>query len=211
VEFDEPLGLFWNYLRNPHREQYSLDERPGWLRLKGSAEKLGMEVSPAFLGRRQRHFHVTAETLLDFEPQENGEEAGLVAYMNSRHHYEIAVVKKDDVKKLIFRRQIGTLVKIENEVELDDGFVTLYVDVDKYWYRFSYSQGEGQVIPFGAGEVQYLSTEVGGAFTGVYLAMYATGNGKECSVPADFDYFTYHIKPEEFDDEKESMLDLDDI
>lgn len=211
VDFNQPLGLFWNYLRNPKSENYSLDERPGFLRLKGAAGTIAEEVSPTFLGRRQRHFQVIAETRVDFEPQVDGEEAGLTSYMNHKHHYEIAVTMEDGVKKLIFRRQIGTLVKIENEVAVKEGPVRLSVDIDKYWYRFSYAQDDEELKSFGKGEVQYLSTEVGGAFTGVYLAMYATGNGKACTVPADFDYFIYHIKPEEFEDEKDSMLDIDDI
>ena len=43
------------------------------------------------------------------------------------------------------------------------------------------------------GETRYLSTEVGGKYTGVYLAMYVTGNGRFCSVPADFDWFEYQL------------------
>jgi alpha-N-arabinofuranosidase len=30
-----------------------------------------------------------------------------------------------------------------------------------------------------------------GGFTGVYLAMYASGNGAPCTAPADFDWFDY--------------------
>ncbi len=33
-----------------------------------------------------------------------------------------------------------------------------------------------------------------GSFTGVYLGMYATGNGKASSAPADFDWFEYYFK-----------------
>jgi xylan 1,4-beta-xylosidase len=37
----------------------------------------------------------------------------------------------------------------------------------------------------------YLSTEVAQGFTGVYLGMYATGNGKLSAAPAFFDWFEY--------------------
>ncbi|MDQ6420186.1 hypothetical protein RB620_12135 [Paenibacillus sp. LHD-117] len=46
-------------------------------------------------------------------------------------------------------------------------------------------------VEFGAGECSYLSTEVVGGFTGVYIGMYATGNGTTCRAPAYFDYFEY--------------------
>jgi len=45
--------------------------------------------------------------------------------------------------------------------------------------------------PLGEGETRYLSTEVASGFTGVYLAMYASGNGAPCKHPADFDWFDY--------------------
>jgi xylan 1,4-beta-xylosidase len=33
-----------------------------------------------------------------------------------------------------------------------------------------------------------------GGFTGVYFAMYATGNGKKSTTPADFDWFDYEVQ-----------------
>jgi xylan 1,4-beta-xylosidase len=45
--------------------------------------------------------------------------------------------------------------------------------------------------PLGEGETRYLSTEVAGGFTGVYIAMYSSGNGAPCRHPADFDWFDY--------------------
>jgi alpha-N-arabinofuranosidase len=32
---------------------------------------------------------------------------------------------------------------------------------------------------------------MGRSFTGVFLAMYATGNGRPAQAPADFDWFEY--------------------
>ncbi|MFW5980931.1 MAG: glycoside hydrolase family 43 protein, partial [Halanaerobiaceae bacterium] len=54
----------------------------------------------------------------------------------------------------------------------------------------SYEQNN-ETFEMDDGETRYLSSEVAGGFTGVYLAMYATGNGEETSVPADFDWFEY--------------------
>ena len=42
-----------------------------------------------------------------------------------------------------------------------------------------------------AGSTRYLSTEVVGGFTGVYIGMYTTGSGKPTTAPADFDWFDY--------------------
>jgi len=40
-------------------------------------------------------------------------------------------------------------------------------------------------------ESKYLSSEVAGGFTGVYLGMFAEGNGKSKTSPAYFDWFEY--------------------
>jgi hypothetical protein len=48
-----------------------------------------------------------------------------------------------------------------------------------------------QPRPLAQGETCYLSSEVARGFTGVYFAMYATGNGRVNATPAFFDWFEY--------------------
>jgi alpha-N-arabinofuranosidase len=69
--------------------------------------------------------------------------------------------------------------------------VELSVDADRDWYNFAFARPGGEATELGGGEVRYLSVEAGGMFTGVYLAMYAQGEGRPCSAPADFDWFDY--------------------
>ncbi|MBN2047300.1 MAG: glycoside hydrolase family 43 protein [Anaerolineaceae bacterium] len=208
--FEAPeLGFEWNYLRNPRPEQYSLSERPGWLRLWGSGETISEEVSPAFVGRRQRHFVCKGSTRLDFSPQYENEEAGLTAFMNHRHHYEIGVSRHEGGRVVFLRRQIGSLKVVTAQADLlETGAVDLMIDADKYTYRFLYRTAETDWTLLGTGEVQYLTTEVGGAFTGVYFALYASGNGQRVSVPADFEHFIYEVIAEE-ENAEESVLEAD--
>ena len=42
-----------------------------------------------------------------------------------------------------------------------------------------------------SGEADYLTTEVGGRFTGNYIALYASGDGKDCRNAVRFDMFDY--------------------
>jgi xylan 1,4-beta-xylosidase len=67
----------------------------------------------------------------------------------------------------------------------------LSVDAQRDTYVFSYGSSRADTKRLGEGETRYLSTEVAGGFTGVYLAMYASGNGAPCQRPADFDWFDY--------------------
>jgi alpha-N-arabinofuranosidase len=191
-DFDSAmLRLCWNFLRNPYTQDWSLTERPGWLRLYGSPITLDAQDSPAFIGRRQQHFSCKVRVLLDFNPQYEGEEAGLVILATEKHRYEIALICLGGVRCIIVRRRIGDLVAIVARQTIDDGPVELEIQADAEIYTFAYSLPGRPPRKLATGATRYLSSEVAASFTGVYLGMYATGNGKANSVPADFDWFEY--------------------
>ena len=107
-EFNQPdLGLQWNFLRNPYAGDFSLTERPGWLRLNGSAVTMNDQDSPAFVGRRQTDLACRAFTRLSFNPQHENEEAGLVLRGNEKNHYEIGITLKDGKRQVFFRKTLG--------------------------------------------------------------------------------------------------------
>src|SRR5262249_36636400 len=92
------LALPWNFIRNPSAKDWSLSPRPGFLRLVGSAVSLDDIGSPAFVGRRQQHHRCRASTLLEFDPERAGEEAGICARSNEENHYQIALTRGDKGK-----------------------------------------------------------------------------------------------------------------
>jgi xylan 1,4-beta-xylosidase len=191
-DFDAPkLSLEWNFLRNPRPEDWSLSDRPGWLRLYGSAVGLDAIDSPAWVGRRQECFDFSATALLDFQPQREGEEAGLDVRMNEKHRYEIAVTRIEGRRQILVRRTIGSLSVVTASREIGEGPVQLRIAGDRDWYRFSWAAHGDVFEQIAQGEPRYLATEVAGGFTGVYLAMYAVGAGARASAPADFDWFEY--------------------
>jgi alpha-N-arabinofuranosidase len=192
-DFDEPrLRLCWNLLRNPDENCWSVTERPGWLRLNGSGARLGDVASPAFVGRRQQHFDFLATALLDFEPGAEGDEAGLTVLMNNKHHYDIAVGRTGSARRVFVRRRIGDLAVVVAERDLPAaGAVHLRIAGSREEYAFSVSTDGEQFDMLATAATRYLSKEVAGGFTGVYLGMYATGNGRPCTAPADFDWFDY--------------------
>jgi alpha-N-arabinofuranosidase len=185
------LAPCWNFLRNPSTSDWSLSARPGWLALRGSGTTLDDVASPAFVGRRQQHFRCAAETLLSFAPGQDGEEAGLTVFMNEKFHYDIALTRREGARRVIVRRRVGTLWKVELEEPYEGSEIVLGVEADPVQYSFYYGKPGGELASFGAGECAMLSTEVAGGFTGVFLGMYATGNGRASSAPAYFDWFRY--------------------
>lgn len=170
----------WNFLRNPYPDDWSLDEKPGCLRLKGSARTLEAEDSPAWVGRRQQQLHVTARTALHFRPRGENEEAGIAVYMNPQHY---AVIARRG-ERIIVRRRIGSLVAETAAMPAPADALELAIEASPDRYRFLLGS-----TCLDEGETRYLSTEVAGGFTGVYFALYATGNGQPSTAPADFDWF----------------------
>ncbi|MEK5061444.1 glycoside hydrolase 43 family protein [Paenibacillus sp. FSL H7-0326] len=187
----------WNFIRNPDPNSWSLEERRGWLTLRGSSISLNDMGSPAFVGRRQQHFHCTVSTLLHFEPTREGEEAGLTVYMDERHHYEIGLtLDPQNGRNVFLRRRVGSLWKVELQESFTGMEIVLGVEANESNYSFFY-ESNGIRKLFGLGECALLSTEVAGGYTGVYFGLYATGNGRSCTVPACFDYFYYSPSKEQ--------------
>ncbi len=194
---DKTLAMQWNYLRNPYEADYSLIERPGFLRLHGSAVNLSDRDSPAFVGRRQLDFDCTASTLLDFEPKNENEEAGLTAFVNDKHHYQIGITLKQGKRQAFFRKVLkGKTVEPVKYIDISPGPCTLTIKADPLSYEFSCEDSSGKKEVLGTAKTKDLSVEAigfedGMCFTGVYFAMYATGNGQKSTTPADFDWFEY--------------------
>jgi len=194
----DKLEPHWTFLRSPNPDNWSLTAKQGCLTLYGSPATLNDVGVPAFVGRRQQHFECRVSAQLTFAPRNDGEEAGITIYMNERFHYEIAVAKIAGERKLIFRRRLGSLWKVENEAPWheDRGVIIIKADRERYTFGFSSADGAGVPFRFGEGECAMLATEVAGGFTGVMIAMYATGNGSVSESPAHFDWFEYEAVEE---------------
>ena len=190
-DFDLPdLGLSWVFVRTPHPAFWSLAERKGFLRLHGSPGSLDQIAPLAFIGRRQRHFVVEISARMEFTPGAENEEAGLAIRMNEGHHYKIFISLRNKRTSLIVQRRIGTLVGDVASLLIMPGPVTLVFRADRDWYSMGFLVNNA-FSELARGETRYLSTEVARGFTGVVIGMYASGNGKPCTTPADFDWFEY--------------------
>lgn len=191
-DFDSTyIPMEFNYIRNPIEENYNLNERPGWLALKGSEVRLDDNDSVTFLGRRQQHFNCKASSLIDFSPNCDNEEAGIVAFMNSVQYYAIGIKKHNGKRKLFVRRCMEDLSVEVASIIIDDGQVELIIKADKDKYGFYYCMKGGAPKLIATAIRKYLASELTDGFTGVYLGMYTTGNGKKSTIFAYFDYFNY--------------------
>jgi alpha-N-arabinofuranosidase len=196
-EFNQQkLDVRWDFVRNLEGTRWSLTERPGWLRLHGSTVTLDdTEAPPVFVGRRQQHFECEATTQVDFQPNRDGEEAGMALRMNDRHHYELGirhgVEGTASGREVYLRYSIGSIHTVAATKAIGKGLVRLRIRAYAEIYRFSYAVGDGPFQDLGGVETRYLSSEVAGGFNGVFVGLFATGRGRESTAPADFDWFDY--------------------
>lgn len=191
-EFDNgELPVYFCFVRNPQPGSWSLRDQPGWLRLKGNAAGLSDQATPAFVGRRQQHFDMTARVRLSFVPHRTGEEAGLAIRMTDWAHYEIAVTRQGTSTLVFVRSRCNDTAIVVNGMILRDTMHFLQIESTATSYTFSYSSDDSTFIPLASLDSRDINPELNKAYTGAVIGMYATGNGKPCSVPADFDWFEY--------------------
>jgi xylan 1,4-beta-xylosidase len=185
-----PSGLpdGWLFVRNPAPRSWSLRERPGFLRLWGSAATLSDLASPALVCRRQQHLALTARTRLDFEPRHENEQAGLCIRQADDFHVAL-LVGRDELK--LVRTLNGRSATI-GRTKRRRGAVTLEVRASAREYAF-----RAGTIELGRVQTRSLSAETilerarRHHFTGATIGLYATGAGAKATVPADFHWFEY--------------------
>ncbi len=148
-DFDQgELPPAFQWLRTPYPETlFSLDARPGYLRLHGR-ETIGSLFTQALVARRQQAFCYSAETALEFEPAHYQQMAGLVCYYSGiKFHY--LFVSHDGT----LGRHIRVMSALPDQPQADaftppipippGQRVGLRVDVDFERLYFSYRVGAG--------------------------------------------------------------------
>ncbi len=191
VEFDsESLGLEWNYVRLPEYDHYGLDANEGVLRLTGSAVKIGERGSPTFVGRRLQDMNFTATTEFGFDPGKDNEEAGMIL-LNESTHFDLLVRKEKGKRVLVVNLQFGSTLYTSEAITLKPGPVKLRITGETTTFSFSYAQGGDDFTVIETVDSKFLSSETVGGFTGVYVGLYATGNGETSQEPATYQWFEY--------------------
>ena len=190
---EEELSFMWNTIHPPVGKFYSLRERKGWLRLSLLPQTMEEICCPAFVGRRQEDKQFLARTVMEFIPCSEAEEAGISLVQDDRYHYSLVKGKSGAGEVLRVYRVENGKKQLETEIILKTE-KQLYLSVlcRGETYDFYYGFKEGEYIEAAAGlPARVLSSWENKGFTGAYLGMYATSNGRESTNAADFDWFLY--------------------
>lgn len=194
-DFNESrLSLMWEWVRNPDKNNYSLTERKGFMRLYTGGSPLYDVSAKNTLVRREQELEFTAETRLEFAPEYEGEQAGMVCYYATNTYIRFGIVyNKEWHLELAVNRNKGYEEIIKTE-EINCSDIILKVEVKGLTRKFYYKL-DNKFIHFATVENCIFLCDEGvpgdrKRHTGTLTGIYACG-GKGRSA-ADFDYFNYY-------------------
>ncbi|MGW3887878.1 glycoside hydrolase family 43 protein [Micromonospora chokoriensis] len=203
--FDAPeLGLCWSTLRRPAITDWvDLHARPSYLRIHGGQSPVGRQA-PSLVARRVGAMHCSLETVVEFDPADHRQLAGVTAYYNTLNWHHLYLTRDDD------GRTVLQLLSSDNgrrtpypDLTVDVSGVTrvgLRAVFDGPVVRFDYDLGAGWQ-PVGVElDATILSDEhaaliidgepAAWGFTGAFLGLWVQDLGGDGAY-ADFDLATY--------------------
>ncbi|MFD0597613.1 hypothetical protein ACFQZ4_39400 [Catellatospora coxensis] len=203
--FDAPeLGTAWSTLRRPATPDWvDLRSRPSHLRVYGGQSPVGKQT-PSLVARRVGATRCSLETVVEFEPADHRQLAGITGYYNTQNWYYAYVTRADDGRRLLEVLSSNSGKRTAHpELAVDvTGLdrVGLRVEFDGPALRFAYHTGVGwQQLPatFDATILsdEHAAREVDGepaawGFTGAFLGLWVQDLGADGAY-ADYDHATY--------------------
>jgi xylan 1,4-beta-xylosidase len=186
------LDMRWNFIRTPRGDFWSLEERPGHLRLKLKPESITREENPSFIGRRQQHISFAARTVMEFTPNAENEQAGMVLLQNHDYQFRFIRTVRGDQQVVQLIRRAGGEEEVLAEQAVDVSKLYMMVEAIGQEYSFyTASVPEKWEALYRNADGRILSSDMAGGFIGAYIGLYAGSEGIASTNQADFDWFEY--------------------
>ena len=169
------------FIRTPLVPCYEIGNK-GQLILTASSSDLSDKRQPAAIGRWINNWTFTAQTALDFTPEQQGDFAGITCFQNDYCYIRFGKTLDKEGKPAI-SLEAYSRGKLCNQasVPLSKANGKLYLKVegnDAVNYTLSYATSpNGQWTQVGEPvSADLISTQTAGGFTGTMVGIYATGN-----------------------------------
>lgn len=189
---NENLDLRWTFIRVPEEKTYSLLENPGFLRLYSKPDKIEDRKRFSLVGFRQKESDFEFEVKMNFLPDKNEVESGIIHYQKEWNYLTNTVIKKR--KKYYLEQKLkekGKEVVTLKKTILKgyDGNIILKVKSNKDRYDFFYSLNDGSSFDYFTSieAIKVLDRN----YTGALLGLFTTSNGVLSQDYADYDWVRY--------------------
>lgn len=195
-DFDSStLGKQWQFVRNPDNNNWSLSERAGHLRIWTGDIGIHNIKSKNLLVQRERHHNYSAVVKIEFYPEKNNEQAGIVCYYDTTCFIKLCLFYDNGLKIKLIENRTNKIKQISS-IECEQNSIYFKVNVDKQKREFLYSYDNVNWQSAGiVDDCRFLSDEgtFDAPFTGTMIGMYSVNGGSGRRIPADFDFFKYII------------------
>ncbi len=167
-----------------------LNERSGWVRLYAGSRSFSDICPVSMIGVRQKGYHYCVSTKMEFEPETEGEKAGLVLFQNEESN--LMIYKKYHPE--------GDLLTVESKYgKCNSTMAQMLVHRGVLEIKFIAQEQKGELFFRYEGDREFhlladnidlccYSTEAAGGFTGCILGVFVLG---EANVKADFKHLIY--------------------
>jgi len=189
---NENLDLKWTFIRVPEEKTYSLLENPGFLRLYSKPGKIEDRKRFSLVGFRQKESDFEFEVKMNFLPNKDKVESGVIHYQKEWNYLTNTVIKKR--KKYYLEQKLkekGKEVVTLKKTILKgyDGNIILKVKSKKDRYDFFYSLNDGSSFDYFTSieAIKVLDRN----YTGALLGLFTTSNGVLSQDYADYDWVRY--------------------
>lgn len=163
----------WLYLRKPHVENY-VREKDRFLLKPSTVQLCDPEASPTLMAVRPPDTAFSVDLKLLFQPQKDGDEAGLTLYQSCDFHYSIALKRENGNNYIcVTKRACDFYQEVYRRELTDTGEIALSISASKDKFLFYDKTADGQA-PAAECDTRFMCCEfVGRCFTGTLLGIYA--------------------------------------
>ena len=189
-DFDSKnLNLEWNFRRVPKKGTYLINHKDGFLRLFSSKNVIENRKGCSLLGIRQIETDFEFSVKMLYNPTIQGGQAGISLFQKDNNYFTFTVEKNKEnhvLKLLLKERKKEPVVIHQTFIKSYNGSITFKVNSENNSYNFYYSLDDGNSYKsfLETGSDKILSN----GYTGAYMGLYTTINGKNIEEFADFDW-----------------------
>ena len=186
------LKLDWNFRRVYKDGTDSLTDKPGFLRLFANPDTIKERGSCSLMGIRQKESDFEYSARMVFNPKTDGVESGISLFQKDDNYFTFTIIRENGKYsiqvKLAVPNQKPIIIE-ENTLEKYEGEIVFKVVSKRQKYDFMYSIDKGEAFStfITTDSIKILSK----GYTGAYMGIYCTGNGKQSKDFADFDWVYY--------------------
>ena len=188
----ETLNLEWNFRRVPQKGTYLINHKDGYLRLFSSKNVIENRKSCSLLGIRQIETDFEFSVKMLYNPSTPEVQAGVSLFQKDDNYLTFTIEKnrkQNIILKLISKeRKKKPIVVQKTFLKSYNGSITFKVNSENNSYNFYYSLDNGTTFNFFTQTSSDLLLSKG--YTGAYMGIYSTSNGKNSEEYVDFDWVT---------------------